>query len=52
MKIVVREILERVIEVPEVKDESQAIAAVKDAYKNEEIVLDESDFIEVKFEVC
>jgi len=44
-KIAVKETLERIIEVTAHTAE-EAIAQVKEKYKNEEIVLDSSDFID------
>ena len=48
-KTEITEILQRTIEV-EAENEGEALRKVKEMYKNEEIVLDSSDFVGVGFE--
>ena len=48
-KTEITETLQRTIEV-EVENEGDALRKVKEMYKNEEIVLDSSDFVGVEFE--
>lgn len=48
--IEVVEILSKKIEI-EANSEDEAISMVKDKYKNEEIVLDYSDFLDVDFKI-
>ena len=49
IKTEITETLQRTIEV-EAENEEEALRKVKEMYKNEEIVLDSSDFVGVEFE--
>ncbi|MFL0506278.1 DpnD/PcfM family protein [Ureibacillus sp. 179-F W5.1 NHS] len=52
MKLVIRETLERIIDLEGYESKEEALAELKRAYKNEEVVLDSDDFVHVEFEAC
>ncbi len=49
-KVQITETLQRIIEV-EASNESEAILNVKDKYKKEDIVLNETDYIDTEFDI-
>ncbi|MCL2124707.1 MAG: DpnD/PcfM family protein [Oscillospiraceae bacterium] len=48
-QVEITETLQRIVAV-EAKDEQSAVVAVRQMYRNEEIVLDSSDYIDTKIE--
>lgn len=49
-KVEIKEILSRIVTI-KAKSEEEAYQKVKQLYKNEEIVLDDNDFLDVEFTV-
>lgn len=49
-KIEIKETLSRIIEI-EAEDKNEAITKVKEQYKNQEIILDDSDYIDTEFNI-